>query len=186
MTAMKTYDERAKQLVRDIILKCFVKDDEVDTRVAIYSAFRQKEKTKDANEKKLIKEVEKEFNSASFEELEAIYNEFSHSSFISSFDNSKEESSPKNNKKGALFDYVFKKKTKECPLYFEGREEVLFIKLKTFSFEGKYYALLKSKDDNTTLYFYYTYFIESDDNFKERLVPLTDAVLINIFEQLDL
>ena len=193
MNDKKQLKQITDDLVREILLKSFIDGDEVDTRVNIYSALRQKEKTKDPNIKAAVKEAEKIFNDASYLDLIVMHVNYLDDlkdprvSYDPFEEEKKEEEPSMIDENAPLYDLVFvNKRIKECSLYLEGDEENEYIKLKTFDFEGKHYVLLKNKVTEEEKYYFYACGRDSKDELKEKLVPLNDEGLIKFVEQLGL
>ena len=191
MVDKKTLTQRTEDLFREILLKCFVQDDEVDTRVGIYAEIRSREKTKDANERAALKDVEKKFNDARYIELIVMYDDFAKEikknkgNYDLFEEELKEDKKPLLDENAPLFDLVFNtKKIKELSLAFEGDEFADYLKIKAFEFENRHYVLLKNKANNKEQYYFYLANYDKDNNLKERLVPVKDETLVRFFKDL--
>lgn len=191
MVNQKTLKQRIESLFREILLKCFDSNDEVDTRVGIYAEIRSKEKTRDMDEKAALKEVEKKFNNASFVELSVMYDSYTKENKNNSisYEPVEEENKMPNpqpiDKNAPLYNLVFNtRRVKDLSLYIEGNEACEYFKIKDFVFENKHYVLLKNKENKVEQYYYYSANKDDDDNLKERLVPIKDESLVRFFKDL--
>lgn len=186
MEYTKKVDEEATSLLPRVLISCFVKGDEAESRCNILKTISNVfDKCPDAFKKDVLNRVLGKTNEMSFLQLSLVYDLAvkNHEEGIKIEDYIIEDSDMEGNRK--LFSLVFKSPNNSMITIFEnGEDSVQVKKIKSFEFEGSYYAFILDSDGE---YRYYKYMLtELDGEIQEKLVPVYDDMKLEFFEFLGL